>query len=238
MSVSLVYLPHSRGCLARLAELVVLALAIASVGLLARREAIECAWNDGAGTCRIATIGALELRKERVIEGIHALGHRSGTHLHLVTDARNKDDLAPFGMRQIETWDERSADAVETFLHDRQGTLSLAHGPAHPALWTALAMAGVLVFGWASRPLGFLVTIDRESRSLVIRRRGPFFEARIERYPLASVRSFAVEQSRAGDRVRLELAERSLPLTGSFSPGEQHTVFVERIANLLRPEAL
>src|SRR6185436_16247537 len=129
-------------------------------------------------------------------------------------------------MRQIETWDDRTADAVETFRHDRKGTLSLAHGPTHPGFWTALMMTGVLVFAWASRPLGFLVTIDRENHTLVIRRRGPFCEARIERYPLASLRSFAVEESNGGERVRLELAEKSLPLTGTFSPGEQHAVFV------------
>lgn len=231
MSVSLAYVPQSRGCLARIVEVLILVVAVVATGLLARREAIDCAWTNGNGTCRMTTLGALELKKEKVIEGIHALGHRSGTRLHVVTDARNKDDLSPFGMRQIDVWDEPTADAIAAFLQERKGTLSLSHGPAHPLVWTALVMAGVLLFAWMSRPLGFLVTID--DGELVIRRRGPFFEASVQRYPLASVRSFALEQSKEGERVRLELEEKSLPLTGTFTPGDQHAVFVERVSALL-----
>ena len=210
-----------------------LAVAVGGVWMYARREAIDCTWQDRIATCRITTVGAFELPRVRTIEGIHALGHRNGTHLHVVTDAKNKDETVPFGMRQIDMWDDRAADSVVSFLHDRTGTLSVGHGPAHPGLWTALVMLGVLLFGWATRPLGFLVTVDPESSSLLVRRRGPLFEARTSRYPLASVRRFAVETARHGDRVRLELEGKSLPLTGTFSEGEHHGVFVERAAEIL-----
>jgi hypothetical protein len=95
-------------------------------------------------------------------------------------------------------------------------------------------MLALLAFAWATRSLAFVVTVDPEQKLLLVRRRGPFFESRTERYPLASVRSFAVEKDGAAHRVRLELEGKSLPLTHGFTEGEHHEHFAERACAMLR----
>lgn len=234
MAVSLAYLPAPRGCLSRLADILVIVVAIGMVALFARRLEVDCARAGNVGTCRFTTIGALELRSERTIEGIHSLAHRSGATLHVVTDAKNKDTMAAFGQRQIDLWDDRAADAMQSFVEARTDSVALVHGPAHPAILTFVVMLALLVYAWGTRSLGFLVTIDPEKKLLFVRRRGPLFESRTERYPLASVRSFAVESDRARKRVRLELEGKSLPLTHGFSEGDHHEDFAERARAMLR----
>lgn len=231
---SLAYVPSSRGCLARLADVLVFALVVGSIALFARRQSVECHRTGTVGSCHFATLGALETRSERTIDGIRSLAHRSGSTVHVVTDANNKDTAAAFGQRQIDLWDERAADGMQAFAASRTDDLALAHGPEHPAVVTVGLLLALLVYALATRSLGFLVTVDPEKQLLFVRRRGPFFESRTEHYPLGTVRSFAVEKKQAGRRVRLELDGKSLPLTHAFSEGDHHQDFADRASAMLR----
>jgi hypothetical protein len=208
--------------LAWLGDAGILVFAVALVVLGAQRQEIDCEWSERVATCRVTTVGALEMRRTRTLEGIHALAHRSGTHLTFVTDARNKDETASFGMRYVDVWDESAADSVAAFLAQRGPRLVLSHGPAHPGVWTAVVMLALLVYAWITRPLGFLVTVDRVKKSLFVHHRGPLFASRTECYPLAAVRSFEMETDAERHRVLLELEGKSLPLTHGFFEGEHH----------------
>src|SRR5207237_574202 len=156
------YLPVPRGCLARLADLVVIASAIAAIAIYARRESIDCA-RDAMGACRLTTIGAFETESIKSIEGIRSMAHRSGSTLYVVTDAKNKDPMAAFGQRRIELWDTAPADEVEGFVEGRAATVALSHGPRHPAILTAVVLFALLFYAWATRSLGFVVTVDPEN---------------------------------------------------------------------------
>src|SRR5205823_4491969 len=156
---------------------------------------------EGTGACRLTTIGAFEMESVKTVEGIRSMAHRSGSTLYVVTDAKNKDPMAAFGQRRIGVWDERAADEVQSFAEGRTSTVALSHGPRYPAILTAVVMLALLLYAWATRSLGFLVTVDPANQMLFVRRRGPLFESRTERYPLASVRSFSVEKAGARHRV-------------------------------------
>jgi len=226
--ISLVYVPEPRGCLGRIFDAIVIVAIIALTARYARRQEIACEWRGATASCTTSIVSAFGRRSTSLIEGIHSFAYRSGEKIGVVTDARNKDEKASFGTREIETWDAASADAIESFADQRKKSVAIAHGPTHPIAITIVAMLAVLGYAWITRPHALLVTID--PTSIVIVRRALTF-ARTERYDRAEIRAFDVESAPraqgAGHRVRLVRGD-FLPLTRAFFPGKHHHKFAER----------
>lgn len=234
----LAYRPRPRGCVGWAVDLLVLVAVVVAVALYARRDEIACAYNGATASCTISMTDALEVRTTRRIDGIHSLAYRSGTHVGLVTDAKNKDAMAPFGTREIEAWDETAAKALESFFEERSGPIALWHGPAHPSLYGLLAMLVVFSYAAATRPLSFVVRIDRDRKILVLQRRGPFFSRHAQSWDLSAVRAFDAQTDGKRYRVRMMTSDgRSLLFTERFWPGEHHDDFVARVNDALFEEA-
>jgi hypothetical protein len=232
---SLVYIPKRRTAAQRAFDAVAIFAVVAATVTYARRTEIGCAWVGQEAVCHVVEVSPLGTRRETVIGGIRGVAYRSGTRLGLVTSARNKDELAAFGTRDIGAWDEDSTLTLRQFFDEGAGApLHIATGPERPFLWTLALLLGLLVYATMTRPQAFIVTIDPRERLLRLRRRSVVLGAE-ERWELSRVRGFDVENAEAGrHRVRLELeGGRRLPLTEGFFKGTHHHEFTERVREAL-----
>lgn len=232
---TLVYVPRRRSVGQRLFDVLAILAAIAAVVAWARRTEVSCAWAGRESSCTVARLGPLGTRTESVIGGIRGVAYRSGTRLGLVTSARNKDETAAFGTRDIKLWDEDAADELRRFFDEGAGPpVHMATGPERPLLWTAGLLFGLLAYAFFTRPQAFVVTIDPRERLLRVRRRGVMLGAE-ERWELSKVRGIDVENADADlHRVRLELdGGQRLPLTDAFFEGTHHHEFTERVREAL-----
>lgn len=228
-------MPRRRSAGQRLFDALAIVMAIAAVVAWARRTEVSCSWVGREARCQIVRLGPLGTRSDREISGIRGVAYRSGTRLGLVTSAKNKDDTAAFGTRDVQLWDEDAADELRKFFDEGAGSpVRVATGPERPLLWTMGLLLGLLAYAYVTRPQAFIVTIDPRERLLRLRRRGVMLGGE-ERWELSKVRGFDVENADAGrHRVRIELdGGRRLPLTEAFFEGKHHHEFSERVREAL-----
>ncbi len=141
-----------RAILRWLVDLAVVAVAIACILHFSRRHVVACEWGRLRASCTVEAEDSLGRVQRAVIEGIRGAAYRSGNVVGLVTDAANKDDLALFGVREVEVADAASAERLRAFAADRDpDRIHIASGVEHPRLTTGAILAALLVYGVATR---------------------------------------------------------------------------------------
>ncbi len=141
-----------RAILRWLVDLAVVGVAIACILHISRRHEVVCDWARMRASCTVEAEDSLGRVQRASIEGIRGAAYRSGSVVGLVTDAKNKDELALFGTREVELGDAQSAEKLRAFAADRDPDhIEITSGVAHPRLTTAAILAALLVYGVATR---------------------------------------------------------------------------------------
>jgi hypothetical protein len=135
-----------------LVDLAVVVVVVACVLHFCRRRSVACSWEGMRASCRVETEDSLGRVERHTIAGVRGAAYLDGLYVGLVTDARNKDDLALFGTSEIEVANVADARRLRAFADDHEPDhIAISSGVAHPRWVTAGLLASLLVYGFVSR---------------------------------------------------------------------------------------
>jgi uncharacterized membrane protein len=135
-----------------LVDLAAIVVVIACILQFARHRSVTCSWAGSRASCDVEAEDSLGRVQRAQIEGIRGAAYRTGNAVGLVTDARNKDDLALFGTRMIEVQRLEDAQRLYAFADDRAPqSIAIASGIAHPRWLTAALLGALLAYALLTR---------------------------------------------------------------------------------------
>lgn len=229
---SFAYRPQARRPWRIAVDVAILGATVWFVVHTAWRWELRCAWEGHLASCTTTRENALGRVESASFGGIRSAAFKHGPSVGFVTDVLNRDPDAPFGTREVTLPTDEEAADLAAFAEDRvPNSVAYTSGVSHPRYVTLAAMVGLFVFAFVTRTRRVRVTLDAPE-GLLLLRRGPF---EVERFELAKVKGFDVENAEAGRHrvwLRAESGDRSL--TTEFLPGEHHHAFVDAVNGALK----
>ncbi len=135
-----------------LVDLAAIVVVIACILQFSRHRSVTCSWTGARASCALEAEDSLGRVQHARIDGIRGAAYRTENVVGVVTDARNKDDLALFGTRMIEVDRIEDAKRLYAFVDDRgPDSIAIASGVAHPRWMTAGLLGALLVYAFLSR---------------------------------------------------------------------------------------
>jgi hypothetical protein len=145
-----------RTALRLLVDLAVVAVTIACILHYSRRRDVTCEWKDvpRRASCHVEVEDSLGRVERAGITGVRGAAWRRDALLALVTDARNKDETAFFGTREVQLDSVADAEKLRTFAVDREpDRIELLSGVRRPRVVTIAFLVGLLVYAFLTSRL-------------------------------------------------------------------------------------
>ena len=143
-----------RKVLRLLVDLAVIGVTIACILHYSRRREVTCAWKDLRASCHVEVEDSLGRVERADVTGVHGAAYRRDALVALVTDARNKDETALFGTRDVQLDSVADAEKLRAFANDREPDhIELLSGVRRPRVVTIAFLAGLVVYAFLTSRL-------------------------------------------------------------------------------------